>query len=40
MARGEEAFEPWLDEDRPRRKVESHDDVLELYGQSIRNNFV
>jgi parvulin-like peptidyl-prolyl isomerase len=34
-AKGEQAFEEWLDAERARRKVEIHDDVLELYGQSI-----
>jgi len=34
-ARGEEAFEKWLREQREKRGVEIHDDVLELYGQPI-----
>lgn len=34
-ARGEEAFEKWLQEQRATRGVEIHDDVLELYDQPI-----
>jgi peptidyl-prolyl cis-trans isomerase C len=35
QARGEEAFEEWLQEKREERGVEIYDDVLELYGQPI-----